>query len=116
MKNQITKWHNEVPNIKPYYAVKSLPLENIIKHLASSTVNFDCASSSEIASVLKFSNPQNIVFANPSKSLDDIKYANDRNVNVMVVDSIEEIIKMDSVNPNLNKIIRIKSVEDDSDI
>ena len=116
MKNQITKWHNEVPNIKPYYAVKSLPLENIIKHLASSNVNFDCASSNEIASVLKFSNPQNIVFANPSKSLDDIKYANDRNVNVMVVDSIEEIIKMDSINPNLKKIIRIKSVENDSDI
>ena len=97
MKNQITKWHNEVPNIKPYYAVKSLPLENIIKHLASSTVNFDCASSSEIASVLKFSNPQNIVFANPSKSLDDIKYANDRNVNVMVVSNCKLLKKRELV-------------------
>jgi len=116
LKNQVTKWHNELPNIKPYYAVKSLPLENILKHLASSNVNFDCASRGEIESVLKFSSPQNIVYANPSKSNDDIHYANINKVDTMVVDSIEEIKKMDYINPNLKKIIRIKSVESDSDI
>jgi len=116
LKNQVTKWHNELPNIKPYYAVKSLPLENIIKHLASSNVNFDCASRGEIESVLKFSPPQNIIYANPSKSIDDIKYANNEKVNWMVVDSVEEIEKMNYINPNLKKVIRIKSVESDSDI
>ena len=80
LKNQVTKWHNEVPNIKPYYAVKSLPLENILKHLASSNVNFDCASPGEIQSVLKFSSPQNIIYANTSKSIEDITYANINNI------------------------------------
>ena len=32
-----------------------------------------------IQSVLKFSNPQNIIYANPSKSLDDITYSNNNN-------------------------------------
>ena len=116
LKNQVTKWHNELPNIKPYYAVKSLPLENILKHLASSNVNFDCASRGEIQSVLKFSNPQNIIYANPSKSLDDITYSNNNNVNLMVVDSEEEIKKMDSIDPKIKKVIRIKAVELNSDI
>lgn len=70
----------------------------------------------EIESVLKYSSPQNIVYANPSKSDDDIIYANVNNVNNMVVDSIEEIKKMDYINPNLKKIIRIQSVETNSDI
>jgi ornithine decarboxylase len=112
----VTKWHNELPNIKPYYAVKSLPLENILKHLSSSNVNFDCASRGEIESVLKFSNPQNIVYANPSKSIEDITYANSKKIDWMVVDSMEEIDKMNFINPNIKKIIRIKSVESDSDI
>ena len=116
LKNQVTKWHNELPNIKPYYAVKSLPLENILKHLASSNVNFDCASRGEIQSVLKFSNPQNIIYANPSKSLYDITYSNNNNVNLMVVDSEEEIKKMDSIDPKIKKVIRIKAVELNSDI
>ena len=100
----MTKWHNELPNIKPYYAVKSLPLENILKHLSASNVNFDCASRGEIESVLKYSSPQNIVYANPSKSMDDIQYANNNNVDNMVVDSLEEIKKMDYINPNIKKI------------
>jgi ornithine decarboxylase len=116
LNNQITKWHNEVPNIKPYYAVKSLPHESILKHLAISNVNFDCASKGEIESVLKYSGPQNIIYANPSKSNEDISYANSKNVDHMVVDSLEEIKKMDLINPNLKKIIRIKSVETNSDI
>ena len=70
----------------------------------------------EIESVLKYSTPQNIVYANPSKSKDDISYANKHKVENMVVDSIEEIKKMDYINPNLKKIIRIQSVESNSDI
>jgi len=116
LNNQIKKWHNEVPSIKPYYAVKSLPYPSILKHLAHSDVNFDCASSGEIKSVLKYSFPQNIVYANPNKSKDDIIYASNKKVDCMVVDSIEEIKKMDCINPNLKKIIRIKSYEKDSDI
>ena len=84
--------------------------------MSSSNVNFDCASRGEIESVLKFSSPQNIVYANPSKSNDDIIYANNNKIDMMVVDSIEEIKKMDYINPNLKKIVRVKSVESDSDI
>jgi ornithine decarboxylase len=43
-------------------------------------------------------------------------YANDKNVNWLVVDSVEEIQKMNFINPNLKKIIRVKAVENDSDI
>ena len=81
-----------------------------------SNVNFDCASRGEIESVLKYTNPQNIIYANPSKSDVDIMYANDKNVNWLVVDSVEEIQKMNFINPNLKKIIRVKAVENDSDI
>lgn len=84
--------------------------------MASSNVNFDCASRGEIQSVLKFSSPQNIIYANPSKSMEDITYAVKSNVDLMVVDSIEEVKKMDLINPNIKKVVRVKAVELNSDI
>ena len=112
----MVKWNNELPNIKPYYAVKSLSLDPIIKQLALLNVCFDCASRDEIKKVLQFSESKNIIYANPSKSKEDITYAYNKNINHVVVDSIEEIKKMDYINPYFKKIIRVKSVENNSDI
>ena len=98
LKNQVTKWHNELPNIKPYYAVKSLPLENILKHLALSNVNFDCASYGEIKQILDLGiSSDRIIYANPYKSSTDIKYALDNKVPITVVDSVEELQKIKSI-------------------
>jgi hypothetical protein len=58
------KWNKLLPNIKPYYAIKSNPNLAIIEALASLGVYFDCASEAEIKTiiVLKFIRSFNLAF------------------------------------------------------
>lgn len=55
-------------------------------------LGFDCASDREISEVLPFGRP--IVYAQPTKKLDDITSAQSRGVSITVVDSVEEVEKL----------------------
>jgi len=105
LSNIVNTWKSQLPYIKPYYAVKSFPNDDIISYLSSENVGFDCASKSEICQTLRFSN--DILFANPTKSIEDIKYAADHNVHIYTADSVEEIIKIYSNDKKAKYIIRI---------
>ena len=66
-----------------------------MKWLREEGVSFDCASVGEIDAVLAAgSSPEDIVYANPCKRREDIKYANTAKVSRTVVDSSEEIDKV----------------------
>src|SRR5207249_2027565 len=92
----------------PHYAIKSFPnskICNVFKH-------FDCASSNEIDFILKLNkDPENIIYANPTKRIADIKFALDHNVNIFTADSIEECQKILNID-NTSKIIMRLSVPD----
>ncbi len=53
MRNKLTSWANVLPWIRPYYAVKSNPIDVLLKELAQGGAGFDCASRTEIASALR---------------------------------------------------------------
>lgn len=57
-------------------------------------MGFDCASLREINEVLPLTGPQNIIFAQPCKKLEDIRVSQARGVGLTVVDSVEEIEKL----------------------
>jgi len=42
--SSLEKWHNLLPMVKPYYAIKCNPNPVILEALASLGINFDCAS------------------------------------------------------------------------
>lgn len=109
LNNIIKEWFINIPYIKPYYAVNSLPNIKLIKYLSKSGFGFDCVSKGEIKSVLKYSS--DIIYTNPTKSIFDIKYALNKNINFMVIDSIEEIQKISELNKNIYYIIRIQADE-----
>lgn len=49
---QYTKWTENLPMVKPHYAVKCNPDEAILRLLSALGCNFDCATQGEIDLVL----------------------------------------------------------------
>ena len=112
---QVQKWNELFPNITPYYAVKSNPNPFIIKVLASLDVCFDCASKNEIAAVINMiDDPKRIIFANPCKMSNQIKYARANDVNFMTFDSDYELFKIKLYHPYSDLLLRIKVDDSES--
>ncbi len=112
---QVQKWNDLLPNVKPHYAVKCNPNTLILKVLSSLDVNFDCASKNEIASVVSITeDPKRIIFANPCKMSNQIKYARANDVDLMTFDSDHELYKIKLYHPYSALILRIKVNDSES--
>jgi ornithine decarboxylase len=108
VKEQYNKWINYLPNIQPYFAVKSNPDKKIIKLLAKLGCNFDCASKHELINALSITNnPERIIFANPCKVPSHLIYARNNNIAMMTFDSIEELEKIYNIYPEAQILLRI---------
>ncbi|XP_076766918.1 ornithine decarboxylase 2-like [Xylocopa sonorina] len=103
------EWIAKMPRVIPHYAVKCNPDLVLIKTLAAMNVGFDCASVSEIQTVMEHGVPADkIIFANPTKWSAHIKFAKKMNVQMMTVDSEMEIIKISNYFPDAKIVIRIR--------
>lgn len=108
--SQYKKWIEQLPRVKPYYAVKCNPDELLIKTLAILGTGFDCASKNEISLVLdKINNDASrIIFANPAKADTHLRYARGVDVDIMTFDNMYELLKIVNYHPNADLVIRIK--------
>jgi len=101
-------WMKNLPNVKPYYAVKCNPNVFILEILASLGVNFDCASENEMKNVLKIvDDPNRIVFANPCKMSSQIRYARSAGIHLMTFDCEEELYKVRVHHPGAKMLLRL---------
>ncbi|XP_050209136.1 ornithine decarboxylase-like [Mercurialis annua] len=106
-------WSRQLPMIQPFYAVKCNSDPSLLAALAALGCNFDCASKAEIQSVLSLGvSPDRIVYANPCKAGNHIKYAANVGVNLTTFDSIYEIDKISKLHPNCSLLLRIKGPVD----
>jgi ornithine decarboxylase len=105
---QMTLWRSKLPLVKPYYAVKCNPDPSLIAWLTNRGAGFDCASVREIKAVKRIDKKADIVFANPCKKREEILSEPVTDVNVTVVDSHEEIDKLDEIKYNKSSYIRIR--------
>lgn len=85
----------------------------LIKTLMSLGCGFDCASKTEIANVIELGGePEKIIYANPIKDPQYIKYARSQEVDMMTFDAESELYKVKLYHPNAKLVLRIKT--DDS--
>lgn len=106
-------WKQKLPQVQPFYAVKCNTNLEIIKLLASSGCNFDCASKSEIDTVLSLGvSPDRIVYANPCKTNSFIRHSANRQISLTTVDNAQELYKLQKFHPTCGILIRIAT--DDS--
>src|SRR5690554_1585889 len=107
------EWILNLPRVKPFYAVKCNPNTAIIKTLASLGANFDCASRAEMQQVLGCGvAPSRIIYANPTKMVPHINYANNNGVEMMTFDNAHELRKIAQTFPSAKLVLRI--ITDDS--
>lgn len=111
--DQVGIWKKNLPYITPHYAIKSNPEPQLIKTLYSHGVKYDCASLQELK-LVKENTPNyvnlhsHIVYANPCKSMIDLKYAQKEvSSPTTVVDSYEELDKLVEIKYEGGAFVRI---------
>lgn len=113
LQRQAKIWKKTFPRVQPFYALKSCPDEKVVKELAGSNVNFDCASWFEIQMALAAgATPERIIYANPIKFPADIAHAKEVGVSKITFDNGEELEKIAAIYPEAECVLRI--VTDDS--
>ncbi len=101
-------WKNEMKQVKPFYAVKCNPDPGYIQLMAQEGYHFDCASPAEIDLVTENGvTPDRILYANPFKRSEDIKYAFKRGVSCTTFDTVHELEKIMRVCPDMSVILRM---------
>lgn len=106
-------WHQHFPDIIPHYAVKTNNDQVIASVLATLGTGFDCASEKEIEQILALGvSPSRIIFAHPRKPNASILYAKKNGVDLITLDSLEELDKLLNLYPEAKLLLRIKT--DDS--
>lgn len=64
VERQYARWCKQLPNVRPFYAVKCNPDTTLLRTLAGLGAGFDCASADEIAAALSMGvDPSEIIFA-----------------------------------------------------
>lgn len=110
--DQYYRWLQNLPRVKPFYAVKSNPNPMILKLLALLGAGFDCASRGEISMVMelldKDSITDRVIFANPVKIDAHLSYARSVDVDTVTADSKEELVKIGHLHPSANVVLRLK--------
>lgn len=111
---QYEQWRRLMTRIEPYYAVKCNNDPLLLRVLADLGTGFDCASKGEIDQVLSLGVPaERIIFANPCKTRNYIRYASNVGVKAMTFDNQEELVKVAALHPDAQMILRI-AVSDDT--
>lgn len=107
--SQFKKWKKLLPRFDPFYAVKCNNDPNILETMKHLNMSYDCASLEEIKIALKNgTNPEKIIFANPCKQINHIRYAYQMGVNKVTFDNLDELYKIKDYHPNAELIIRIR--------
>lgn len=110
---QHMRWKTNLPRVKPFYAVKCNPDEEVISLLAKLGAGFDCASKAEIDLVLGLGvAPHRIIYAQPCKTKSYLRHAANVGVKQMTFDNADELHKIKASYPDAEVVLRI--LTDDS--
>lgn len=113
VKASYAMWQRELPMVRPFYAVKCNTDKAVISVLAQLGTGFDCASKLEIDVVNEsFVDAEDIVYANPCKTVSHVRHARDIGVSLTTVDNAGELHKLKKHHPEMGVLLRIAT--DDS--
>jgi len=105
-----------LPGTALHYAVKANPDPTLLAALADAGCRFDVASPAEItAALMAGAVPRDLVYSNPVKRRDDIRFAARLGVDLFVVDSPTEVAKVADAAPGSRVLCRLVTSGDGSD-
>ncbi|XP_053675471.1 ornithine decarboxylase-like [Anopheles nili] len=102
-------WCNQMPRVKPFYAVKCNVDSRILQTLIMLGTGFDCASKGELELLIGFGvSPERIIFAQPAKSISSLLYARSKQVSIITFDGAIELDKIHRYYPEAHLVLRIR--------
>jgi len=105
-----------LPGTALHYAVKANPDPALLAALAAAGCRFDVASPAEItAAVGAGATPSELVYSNPVKRRDDVRFAARLGVDLFVVDSPGEVAKVAEAAPGSGVLCRLVTSGEGSD-
>ena len=105
-----------LPRVRPHFAVKANPDPRVLKVLIQEGAGFEIASIAELDLLIGLNVPvAEIFYSNPMKSRAYLEYAAAKGVEWFVVDSAEEIRKVQSVKADAKMYLRIDAPNIGSD-
>lgn len=105
---QYKLWMQHLPNVEPFYAVKCNSDPIVLRTLASLGVGFDVASKGEITMAIESNaNREKIIYANPCKGIEHIRFARSQEISLMTFDNKNELSKIALYHPDAQLILRI---------
>src|SRR5574341_1099722 len=105
-----------LPRVQPHYAVKANPHPAVLQTLIDEGVGFEIASVAELDLLLSLGVPaEEIYYSNPVKSRAYVEYAAAKGVRWFVLDSVEELRKIVSIEPDACLYLRIDAPNAGSD-
>eukprot|EP00270_Netrium_digitus_P015032 TRINITY_DN51_c0_g1_i1.p1 TRINITY_DN51_c0_g1~~TRINITY_DN51_c0_g1_i1.p1 ORF type:complete len:926 (+),score=276.50 TRINITY_DN51_c0_g1_i1:532-3309(+) len=105
-------WREELPRVRPFYAVKCNPEPMILQLLAALGSGFDVASKAEIEAVMAAGVEDcgaNMIFANPCKLPSHMAAAAKTGVAMTTFDSVSELVKLKKYYPGVKAVLRLRS-------
>ncbi|PRQ45350.1 putative ornithine decarboxylase [Rosa chinensis] len=107
--NLMDTWKRNLPMVQPFYSVKCNPHPDLLATLVAHGSSFDCASRSEIESILALGvSPDRIIYPNPCKACSHAAVG----VNLTTFDSVDEVHKIRKLHPECSLLIRIKAPDE----
>jgi ornithine decarboxylase len=105
-----------LPGTAVHYAVKANPHPKLLAELAAVGCRFDVASPAEVRSALRAgAEPVDLVYSNPVKRRDHVAEAAAMGVQVFVVDSLAETLKVAEAAPGSQVLCRLVTSGEGSD-
>src|SRR3954470_9375967 len=97
-----------LPGTAMHYAVKANPDPTLLTALAAAGCRFDVASPAEItAALMAGAGPGELVYSNPVKRREDVRFAARLGVDLFVVDSLAEVAKVVEAAPGSRVLCRL---------
>ena len=108
LRKNAQRFQKALPRVRPHYAVKANPDEEILKVLMKEGVNFEIASQVELEILKKLNvEPSAILFSHPIKAPHAVKEASSYGVEWFAADTPEEVIKIAQINRSAKIFLRI---------
>src|SRR3954466_981747 len=116
VRNKTRRFRAALPRVRPHFAVKANPDPRVLRVLIQEGCGFEIASIAELDILMGLGVPPGEIFySNPMKSRAYLEYAASRGVEWFVVDSAEEIRKVQSVKADAKMYLRIDAPNIGSD-
>jgi len=116
VRDKLRRFRDAMPRVRPHYAVKANPERRVLKALVQEGAGFEIASTTELDLLLSLGvSAAEVFFSNPMRSRDADTYAAAKGVRWFVVDSVDELRRMHSVDPTARLYLRIATPNIGSD-